>query len=189
MVGESSTGGDVRRVSRQSAPKSITGVLGELNSSEKYFLDAFFLSIALGFVYGLFNRGLYRMASRMSFAHYTAISTFAHNLLIGIISALTGGTFGLLANFITFAAVAGALETHASLLPRMIVRLILALCAFEPLELGGFLCFAIVGFTCVEKLILKTRTMLRVVRLLILGTVLLFVAAVIEASVIVLLAK
>lgn len=96
-------------------------------------------------------------------------------------SALTGGIGGLLGNFITFAAIAGLLEARVSLVGAVFVLLIL-FGTFEPFELGGFLCFAIVGFTGLERVVWKRKTKLRRVRFLMLGTALLFVAAVIEWS-------
>jgi len=110
-----------------------------------------------------------------------AISIFSHNFLVGIVSALTGGIGGLLANFITFAVIAGLLEARVSLVGAVFILLIL-FGTFEPLELGGFLCFAIVGFTSLDRVVWKRKTKLRRVRFLMLGTALLFVAAVIEWS-------
>ena len=48
------------------------------------------------------------------------------------------------------------------------------------LEMGGHLCFGLVGFTYLERLILKRRTGLRRARLFAVGTALMILAAVIE---------
>jgi len=190
VVSESSTEEDVRPISQQNAPEQIRFFLGELNTSERHFIYAFFLSSALGFVLGLFVTAVYPIASMpfqmavVSKPHFThAISLFSHNLLVAIVSALTGGIGGLFSNFITFALVAITLNSRVSLVGA--IFLLFAYCMFEPLELGGCLCFAIVGYTGLEKLVWKRKTRLRVGRFLILGTALLFIAAVIEWSLVV----
>ena len=78
-------------------------------------------------------------------------------------------------------AVIAVLEARVSLVGAVLILLIL-FGTFEPLELGGFLCFAIVGFTSLDRVVWKRKTKLRRVRFLMLGTALLFVAAVIEWS-------
>lgn len=176
--------------SRLNLPSTIRNLLGELNTYERYFALAFFLSILFGFVYGLLDRTLSGIAS-IPFPSIDVgplpVSILSQNILTGVVSVLTGGVGGLVANFVAFASIAATLEARDTSVIVGVLFMLFLFATVEPFELGGFLCFATVGFAGMEWVLWKRRTKLHLVRLLILGTVLMFVAAVIEWSLVVFL--
>jgi hypothetical protein len=166
--------------------KSICTWFGKANSVEKYYVCAFSLSIFLGMIFGLFDHTLYdRIYPLIVSASTSAFGIFLHNFVEDIMSVLTGGILQLLSNFLTFAVIAGAFDVRQYDLLRVFRILLVAFGSYGVLEMAGHLCFGLVGFTYLERLVLKKRTGLRKLNLFILGVILVFVAAVIEAQLLV----
>ncbi len=170
---------------------SLRGRLGELSNHEKHYAYVFVLSAVAGSVFGLFNQSLaltflrrFRQAiSEPAPTH--PLSIFSHNFVVGLLSVLTGGISMLLSQFLTFAAVTGLLRLIAVLpvahIPlTLIVILSIGFMVVLIVEQGGFLCFSVVGFTGLERIVWKRKTKLRRIRFLLLGTFLLFIAAILE---------
>jgi uncharacterized membrane protein YjdF len=62
----------------------------------------------------------------------------------------------------------------------IVITLVVVFATYGALEMVGHFCFGLVGFTFLERLVWKEKTNLRRVNILILGTVLMLAAAVIE---------
>jgi len=167
-----------------------TSALGKINRREKYYVCVFIMSGVLGFAYGLLDPTLARMV--LPFFQIgsgeSALSIFSHNLLVAILSTLTGGVLILVSQFVTFAVAGGGLRlglgvSHAArpISVGIALDLLLSVILVLPLEQCGFLCFSLIGFTGLERIFWKQRTDLRWHRLLLLGICLLLVAATIES--------
>jgi len=165
---------------------------GDLNSSEKKFLYAFILSIALGIVYGLLDQSIAEIAIRYlpPLVTLTPFWIFSHNFLVAVMAAATGGIGILVSNFLTYAAVSGMFVLRASHrlpshpMPSVVVAIlgVVGGAIVILFEMSAYFCFAISGFTILERL-WKRKTRLRRGRLMMAGTILLSVAAVLEWSV------
>jgi hypothetical protein len=186
----------VRPKRNRKAPKRIRvwpkSLLGEINKDEKYFLYVYALSIVLGLVYGLFDNSIGKAAAAKfaSMPPDTPFAIFSHNFLLNVVSTLTGGIGGLVVNFITYAAISGMVElavshslpvarSHPVLSFEIVALDLISVFMVWLLELCAGMCFAISGFSFIERL-WKRRTKLRRIRLLLLGTILLFIGAVLE---------
>jgi hypothetical protein len=112
----------------------------------------------------------------------SAIDIFLHNFRNDILFILTGGTFALFSNFVTFAAISGLyVARHASLLVAVLVTAI-AFGTYGTFEMLGHLCFGLIGFTFLERILLKKKTRLRRIPLFLSGSALIFLGALLESS-------
>lgn len=161
--------------------KSIRTWFGRVNSIERCYVCAFLLSIFVGLVFGFFNSTLYRlMIGPLRSIPRSAAGIFIHNFAVDLITVVTGGILVLLSNFLTFALISGLIAARRYSLLEDVGVLLLVFGTYGILELAGHLCFGLVGFTYLERLILKRKTGLRRSSLFIVGTVLLVIAAIIE---------
>lgn len=162
--------------------KKFTAWLGEANALERYFVYAFLLSIFLGIAFGFVNQTLYYMANAYLPRSTSAFDIFLHNFRNDLLIILTWSTLVLLSNFITFAAISGLIVArHIGFLEAIAIATI-AFGTYGILEMGGHLCFGLIGFTLLERILLKKKTRLHRLTFFLLGTALLFVAALIEWS-------
>lgn len=162
----------------------IRALFGKISDIEKYYVGAFLLSILLGAVFGLFGHALYYLIYP-SFglgASMSAVWILLHNFVADIISVMTGGISMLLSNFLTYAVISGGFDVRQYSLLRGIRLLLIAFGTYGVLEMAGHLCFSLVGFTYLEKFVLKKKTGLRRLNLFMLGVILMLVAAVIEGQ-------
>jgi len=161
--------------------KSIRTWFGRANSVERYYLCAFLLSIFVGLAFGFFDSTLYRlMIGPLRSIPRSAAGIFLHNFAVDLITVVTGGILVLLSNFLTFALISGLFAARRYSLLEDVGILLIVSGTYGILELAGHLCFGLLGFTYLERLILKRKTGLRRLSLFIVGTVLLVIAAVIE---------
>ncbi len=161
-------------------PKKSNAWLGAPTSLEIYYIYSFLLSIALGIVYGLFDKTWYYTAVARFPRSESPLGIFVHNISIDLLSVVTGGIFGLFSNFLTFSVISalfGAL--HVGFL-RVIVVTGLVFGSYGLLEIAGHLCFGLVGFTYLERLVWKKETQLHRDHLFMLGAALIIVAASLE---------
>ena len=159
--------------------KSIRTWFGKANSSEKYYVCAFLLSIFLGMVFGFLDNGLYYLVTVIQIPR-SAAGIFLHNFAVDLITIVTGGILVLLSNFLTFALISGLFDVRRYSFLEEVRVLLLVFGTYGILEMAGHLCFGLLGFTYLERLMLKRKTGLRRSSLFIVGTVLMIFAAVIE---------
>ena len=174
--------GDVNEKSRSGIGiDSVRTWFGKPNSAEKYYACAFLLSILMGIIFGLFDTALYRLLSGpFRSLPRNAAYIFVHNFAVDLLTVATGGILELLSNFLTFALISESLNVHRYNFLEDARVLLIVFGTYGFLEMAGHLCFGLVGFTYLERLILKRKTGLRRSRLFIVGVVLIFVAAMIE---------
>jgi hypothetical protein len=165
-----------RSLSHRETPKSW---LGKLNSVEKYYTCAYLLSIILGIIFGFVDKMFYYMALTSIHTPYDVLTIFAGNFKAGLLSAMTGGSIGLLSNFVTFAAVPGLFETKGISFVRAIFILGIAFATYWSFEIAGELCLSLAGLTFWER-IFKHKTQIRSLTLFIMGSALLLLAALLE---------
>jgi len=179
---------DGQRLADANAEKTGAGIdnsvrtwFGSPNSAEKYYAWAFFSSILLGMIFGLFDTTLYdfMIGSFRSLPHDAAY-IFVHNFAADLVAVGTGGISQLVSNILTFALISESLSAHRYNFLQDARLLLIILGTYGTLEMAGHFCFGLVGFTYLERLILKRKTGLRTSKLLIVGVVLIFVAAMIE---------
>jgi hypothetical protein len=193
-----------KKAGKSSIVLCLRALFGDLNRGEKYYVYVYVLSVVLGLSYGFFDKSIARGAVRhlplleSQLSVTSALEIFLHNFEVALFSAVTGGVGGLVSNFLTYSAISGffGLPTNqsptlsSSISPLLaLVIVLLALIGFivvALLEWGGSLCFAITGFTVLERAE-KRKTKLRRGRLLLLGMALLFVAALLDWSLAVLM--
>lgn len=162
---------------------------GELNTQERYYSYAFLLSIAAGLGYGLVDTSLAQAAAREIPPVATSLAIFSHNFELAIVGVVTVGVGALVMNFITYAAASGLIALGISHgpsnhVPPPIGTLLVSgigLIVVALLEEGGIFCFGLTGFTLLEAL-RKRKTRLYRGRLIVTGTIMLFLAATLESS-------
>ena len=110
----------------------------------------------------------------------SAFDIFIHNFLVDLLTIITGGLELLFSNFMTFSIVSGAIVVRHVTLLRTLLVLVIVFGSYGILEMAGHLCFGLIGFTFLERLLLKKRTQLRRTSLFLLGTALMLIAASIE---------
>ena len=159
--------------------RSIRAWFGKANAVEKYYVCAFLLSILLGTIFGFLNNSLYYLVTVMQIPK-SAAYIFLHNFTVDLVTVVTGGILVLFSNFLTFALISGLFNVRRYSLLEEVRALSIVFSTYGILEMVGHLCFGLVGFTYLERLILKRKTGLRRSSLFIVGTVLIIVAAVIE---------
>ena len=179
----------VRENKKSSEPISIDRVreskgwrrwLGELNTYEVYFVYAFLLSIVVGFLFGFVNQTLYYVANLYLPRPTSAFEIFIDNFQVDLLTTVTGGLLILLSSFLTFSAISGAIVAHHTAFLRAVFVIGVAFGSYGILEMAGHLCFGLVGFTFLERILLKKRTRLRRLSIFLLGTALMATAAAIE---------
>jgi hypothetical protein len=165
--------------------------LGSLNKHEKYYGLLFLLSMFLGAAYGSFDKTIYIIAREQLPKSPTILDIFLHNITVDLISTLTGGVFGIISNIVTYSIFPGMFENAfadrgmsfvgvIAAIIAIVITLVVVFATYGALEMVGHFCFGLVGFTFLERLVWKEKTNLRRVNILILGTVLMLAAAVIE---------
>jgi hypothetical protein len=159
--------------------RSIHAWFGKANAIEKYYVCAFLLSIVLGIIFGFLDNSLYYLVTVMQIPK-SAVYIFLHNFTVDLVTIATGGILVLLSNFLTFALISGLFDVRRYSLLEEARVLSIVFSTYGILEMAGHLCFGLLGFTYLERLILKRKTALRRLTLLIVGTVLIIVAAAIE---------
>jgi hypothetical protein len=159
--------------------RSIRTWFGKANAVEKYYVYAFLLSILLGVVFGFLDNSLYYLVTVIQIPK-SAGYIFLHNFAVDLITVVTGGILVLLSNFLTFALISGLFDVRRYSVLEEVRVLLIVFGTYGILEMAGHLCFGLLGFTYLERFILKKKTDLRRSSLLIVGTVLIIVAAAIE---------
>jgi formate/nitrite transporter FocA (FNT family) len=154
--------------------------LGEPNTPETYFVYAFLLSIFAGLLFGFVNQTTYYMVSTYLPRPTSAFDIFIHNFQVDLLAIITGGLELLFSNFMTFSVVSGAIVVRHVTLLKTVLALVIVFGSYGILEMAGHLCFGLIGFTFLERILLKKTTQLRRTSLFLLGTALMLVAASIE---------
>ncbi len=160
--------------------EKITTWLGSPSTYEEYYISVFFFSIAFGVIYGYFDKTFFYIATAYLPRQQSAVAIFLHNFSLDLLSVVTGGAFGLLSNFVTFAALPGLLESRHLGFLKVIEAIVVTLSTYGLLEIAGGLCLSLTGFTYLEKIAWKKKTRLHRDHLFIFGVVLVAVAASIE---------
>lgn len=165
---------------RATSTPNVRTWIGNPSRFEIYYVYAFLLSIVLGIVYGFADKTFYYATIPYLPRSESAFAIFLHNFSLDLVSIVTGGIFGLLSNFVTFSVLSAGLEVRHVGLLKTILIVGLALCAYGILEITGRLCLSLTGFTYLERIVWKKTTRLRRDRIFVLGTALVFVAALTE---------
>jgi len=154
--------------------------LGEPNILETYFMYAFLLSIFVGILFGFVNQTMYYLANAYMHRSSSAFEIFIHNFQVDVLTIFTGGLLILISNFLTFGAISGAIVVRHPTFVNTILVLVIVFGSYGIVEMSGHLCFGLIGFTFLERILLKKRTRLNRTSLIMLGTALMLVAASIE---------
>jgi hypothetical protein len=141
---------------------------------------AFLLSMIIGTVYGFFDPILYNVFAGDLPKSHSVVEIALHNLRVDVLSLLTGGLFGFVSNFLTFSLIGGLFGARHTSIFVVVVVFAIVFGTYGTLEMAGHLCFGLVGFTFLHRMIWKKKTRLRRLNILALGSALIFVAALVE---------
>ncbi len=149
----------------------------KLTALEKWYSTAFFMFIVAGIGYGIVDREYYLCCEDFVGVPEEGTSPmeiFSNNYFLGIAEMLTAGLFSLYLNFHTFAVSSSYLYANGQLIALPIIFLI------GILELAGSLLLGLVGISFVERKLLKIKSKLDWKHLFFIGTVFIFLGAIIE---------
>jgi len=150
--------------------------IGKLNKVEKTYIILFVFSILAGILYGVINKNYFKSyESALEFAEgETSMTIFAKNFILSAINLITAGVTSFYFNFTTFSIASSYLYSSGMIfaLPLLFIH--------GSFEMLGSMFFGLVGLNLLEKKIIKLRSRLKTEEVFWFGVILLFVGAVIE---------
>src|SRR3990172_1973045 len=124
--------------------------IGKFNKLEKIYVALFFLSIAAGMIYGIFNADYYKPleeAGRLDLQKgENNFTIFYRNFLISLLDVVTAGVVGLYSNFITFSAISSFFYSKG-----MLWAILLVFFTYGIFELLGALVFGLIGVNFAQR--------------------------------------
>jgi hypothetical protein len=164
----------------------VNQLIGEANWPERLLFWLFLATVPMGVLTAIVTRGFLVQPAANLWLPVDFSEIFAHNFMLNLFGLVTGGASDLIANFTAYWVLTVSLLMRPSITHADFGIWILTVVATAILEVSGSACFTCAGFAILERTASyvekrPAQTQLKIGNLFAIGTILLFIAAQVEA--------